>query len=73
VLGRFTWHATAAGTAEHYQLTIEDHKRRPGRPARLTAEEFVGFGGSAPQHIDRSRPGSEGPDSPVHIDQVSPC
>ena len=47
VLGRFTWHATAAGTAEHYQLTLEDHKRQPGRPPRLTAKEFVGFGGSA--------------------------
>jgi glycosyltransferase involved in cell wall biosynthesis len=56
VLGRFTWHATAAGTAEHYQLTLEDHKRRPGRPPRLTAKEFVGFGGSvaldAPQLVE---------------------
>lgn len=62
VLGRFTWHATAAGTAEHYQLTLEDHKRRPGRPPRLTAKEFVGFGGSVPRS-----------DTPEIIEQVAPC
>jgi glycosyltransferase involved in cell wall biosynthesis len=43
VLGRFTWRSTATGTAEGYQLAIEEHRRRPGRPERLTAPEFVGF------------------------------
>jgi glycosyltransferase involved in cell wall biosynthesis len=45
VMGKFTWRATATGTAEQYQLAIEDHKRNPNRPGRLTAENFVGFGG----------------------------
>lgn len=40
VLGKFTWHATAGGTAEHYRLAIEEHRRSPGRPARLKSENF---------------------------------
>ncbi len=27
VLGRFTWQATARGTAEHYQILMEEHRR----------------------------------------------
>jgi glycosyltransferase involved in cell wall biosynthesis len=30
VLGRFTWAATALGTAEQYRLLMEEHGRRPG-------------------------------------------
>ncbi len=30
VLGRFTWRATAQGTAELYGATLEDHRRRGG-------------------------------------------
>jgi glycosyltransferase involved in cell wall biosynthesis len=40
VLGRFTWHSTAIGTAEQYKLAIEDHRRSPGRPERLVADDF---------------------------------
>ncbi len=29
VLGRFTWEATARGTAEQYRLVLEDHRRAP--------------------------------------------
>jgi glycosyltransferase involved in cell wall biosynthesis len=36
VLGRFTWAATAKGTAEQYRVVLEEHARsaRPARPAR---------------------------------------
>jgi len=27
VLGRFTWEATARGTAEQYRVVLEDHRR----------------------------------------------
>ena len=33
VLGRFTWEATARGTAEQYRVVLEEHRRhRPGGP-----------------------------------------
>ena len=31
VLGRFTWEATARGTAEQYRLLLDDHRRAAGR------------------------------------------
>jgi glycosyltransferase involved in cell wall biosynthesis len=43
VLGRFTWRATASGTAEQYQVAIEEHRRSPGRPERLKSETFLGL------------------------------
>ncbi|MFZ0665357.1 MAG: glycosyltransferase family 4 protein [Acidimicrobiales bacterium] len=43
VLGKFTWRATAAGTAEQYQIAIEQHRRSPGRPERMTSETFLGL------------------------------
>ena len=42
VLGRFTWRATAEGTAEQYRIALEEHKRHPGRPQRLRAEHYTG-------------------------------
>jgi glycosyltransferase involved in cell wall biosynthesis len=30
VLGRFTWEATARGTAEQYQVVLDDHRRARG-------------------------------------------
>ncbi|MHB8330513.1 MAG: glycosyltransferase family 4 protein [Acidimicrobiales bacterium] len=30
VLGRYTWAATAQGTAEQYQVVLDEHRRRPG-------------------------------------------
>ena len=41
VLGAFTWRATAEGTADQYRLAIEEHRRCPGRPEPLRAEEFI--------------------------------
>ena len=34
VLGRFTWEATAKGTAEQYRLLLEDHRRANGARSR---------------------------------------
>jgi glycosyltransferase involved in cell wall biosynthesis len=43
VLGRFTWRATAAGTAEQYRVAIEEHRCSPGRPEPMTSETFLGL------------------------------
>jgi glycosyltransferase involved in cell wall biosynthesis len=36
VLGRFTWEATARGTAEQYQLVLDDHQRAAGAARAVT-------------------------------------
>jgi glycosyltransferase involved in cell wall biosynthesis len=41
VLGRFTWRATAEGTAEQYRAAIEQNERRPGRSERLRADQYL--------------------------------
>lgn len=69
VLGRFTWHATAAGTTEHYRLAIEEHGRHPGRPARLTAGEFVGFGARATRDPASLSSGDVG----TSVEEAVPC
>ena len=33
VLGRYTWAATARGTAEQYQVVLDEHRRRAASPA----------------------------------------
>jgi len=37
VLGVFTWAATAKGTAEQYQVVLEEHRRRGGTTGKETA------------------------------------
>jgi glycosyltransferase involved in cell wall biosynthesis len=38
VLGRFTWEATARGTAEQYRVVLEEHGRSPERPVDPTRD-----------------------------------
>jgi len=37
VLGRFTWEATARGTAEQYRLALDDHRRAARQAGTVTA------------------------------------
>jgi MMP alpha-(1->4)-mannosyltransferase len=69
VLGRFTWRATAEGTAEQYALALEDHKIHPGRPERLKAQEYH------PKAQPRPAQLTERQDAPgdVDVEQVLPC
>ena len=67
VLGRFTWRATAVGTAEQYMAALDDHRRGLGgrRPAPASALRAQWADTSR-----RARTGEPGPDTlgvtPVH-------
>jgi glycosyltransferase involved in cell wall biosynthesis len=55
VLGRFTWRATAAGTAEQYQVALEDHRRSPGRPERLKSDTYAKKNRHAEYSVDAAK------------------
>jgi glycosyltransferase involved in cell wall biosynthesis len=61
VLGRFTWRKTAEGTAEHYRLTMEDNRLRPGRPERVQAEEY------------RRRPARQAGPGRIELEEAKAC
>jgi glycosyltransferase involved in cell wall biosynthesis len=68
VLGRFTWQATAEGTAEQYRATMED--RRAGRGGRAPVPPAAARARWAEESL-RARAVPLGPD--VDADEEAPC